>query len=125
MMLVSQSYVNLLDIHTRRVGEFVSALDYVAIVAGPLLGLALGLAALLMWRAGQGLAVGVLMAVVAAALFVFSYLLLRHVLGARRDIESSGVLRKRLERDVALDADEMREAVLLIAELVKMGVLSR
>jgi hypothetical protein len=116
-------YAYIFDIHIRRAQRNVPR-DYAAVVASPLFGLALVLAALLMLDIKQYPAVVPLMVAVAAVAFYASYALWKKVDNASRAIEYTKYMRDRFEGCERWSAGELRENIQLAIEFLRGGMLN-
>jgi hypothetical protein len=117
-----RDYANIFDIHIRREQKDIPV-NYTASLALLLFGLALAASAWLMFDIRHNLLVVGLMLAVAAAAFVFTYLLMRKVWDTKMAIESSKFMKQKFDGCERWDAGELRENVRLALEFLKGGML--
>jgi hypothetical protein len=117
-----RDYANIFDIYMRREQRNIPVV-YASAVASPLLGVALIVAAWLMFDISQNPAVVALMGAVAVAAFVFTYVLVRKAADTQMAIESSRFMKQRFDGCQRWDAGELRENVRLALEFLKGGMM--
>ena len=117
-----RDYANIFDIYMRRARKNIPV-SYAAAVASPLFGLTLVAGAWLMFDVKNNPFVLTLMLAVAAATFVFTYVLLRKIADTQTAIESSRFMKERFDCCERWDAGELRENVRVALEFLKEGML--